>query len=140
MDFPQLRTNPSKQGILNGAGEIIDLDSCRVNLAASAACNDDWQVLVATPGNHCHFCPDLIDGIDHEIEATIQKRSHVFRRHEILNFGQLALRIDSANTRSHRCYLRLAKSFFERVNLSVSVGFRDVVEIDQRNRSDTATC
>ncbi len=132
----QLRTHLRQQRILDRQREIVDADARRVELAARAADDDQRLPLRDAPCDQRDLRAHAVDRIDHVVEAAAEQRVEVVGLDEILDPVHTARGIDQRDPLGHRVDLRLAVIAVERVDLPVRIAFRDVVEIDQRQRAD----
>jgi hypothetical protein len=102
-------------------------------LSASCTGDNDWGLVSLAEGNHCCFCPYLINRIYNYRILFLKDFGHVFWRDEILDTGYCAVGVDGAYTFSHGLDLGLAidiaKACICRLVLDSATMSRSIMEI-----------
>ena len=128
-----------EQRILDGEREVGDRDARRVDLATGTTGGNQRYRAAPRPGDHGDLAAYLVNGVDQVVETPSEKAVDVLRRHEIVDFPDLAIRVDGTDALRHGTDLGFAEFPVDRMHLSVDVRFDDDVQVDQGDPADRRT-
>ena len=132
---PQLR----QQRIVGDEGQVLNVHAVGMTLAPRSPYRDEVCVRVKGPGSQAGFGANLVAGIHQGITGPRQLRdpAHpIFGRHKLFNEMDLASGIDLSDALLHGLYFGHAQRLCERMHLSIDIGLRDMVQVDQRQSAD----
>jgi len=114
-----------------------------LSLAARSAHSDEQGLGADRPGGHRGLGLDLVAGVDHgqtlarTHRGLLQAVEPVLGRDEVVDDVHLRRRVDLQDALAHSLDLSLAVGGSQGVDLAVGVGLADVVEVDQRDATDS---
>ena len=137
MVLAQLIAQLCQKRIVRDKRQIRYIHTVCMAFASSSANGHVRHIALACPCSHGDFGFFLITGIDHALNIRRHQLQPVSSIHEFFNAMHLACRIDLRNTLTHCLNLGLAQRGFQGMDLSVDVGLGYVVQINQRELTNT---
>ncbi len=128
-----------QQPIVRGDGEVSDLNLRRIATPCRCAGGNYGNAAFAAAGNQKTFAGRTINRIEHEIEMSLQDFRGVRFQKEGVQGMHNAIGIYRFYAARHHVNFRFPKFAFQRVELAIGIADADVIEIDQRKRTDTGT-
>ena len=107
-------------------------------MSACAAAHDKRLLVAHKMRCHRGFDTHLVNRVNHKIKRQPEKLGKVALVHKVFYFNHLASRVDLRDALAQGGYFGFAKIGGERVDLAVYIGFGDIVQINQRELTDSA--
>jgi hypothetical protein len=139
MPHTQVLAHAREQWFLLGTRQITDRDTCRVDLPAGTTDGEQRNLLLTAVHDQCCLRARIINGVDDEIKSSRHDQfGHIIGINEFLDRRHHALRIDLRDTLLQRDHLCHTQRLRQRMQLTVHIRLRQMVEINHRDVADCA--
>ncbi len=125
-----------EQPVVRGQGQVGGLDAGGVASASGTADRHHGDVAAMAFGEEERFLRDLVDGIDDAGKAGGEQGFRCAGGEELLDGFDVTCGVDGLGALGHDLDLWLSRGTLDGMDLAVCVRDADLVEINQRERSD----